>query len=546
FHVTEQSAPAVARLCRQLDGIPLALELAAARARSMTPEEIASRLDQRFQLLASGRRGVDRHETLLATVDWSHSLLDADERAVLRRCSVFAGGFTLAGAEAVAAWGGIDRPAVVDLLGRLVDRSLVLADDELGATRFGLLETIRLYAAARLAEAGEAAAAQRRHAEHYAGFVETAGVGLQGPDETLWSRRLAREVDNLRSAVAWAADAGDTELAVRLVVGARAHPGTPAFVAATRLAERIGDLPDLAAHRLYPAVLTCSAWGALLRGDLAEAARLAESSIEHERRLGAVPDPLPRRVLGLAAIADGRVDESCRWSEEALRSARAGGAPEALTFSLAALAFARCLVGEAEDAEPLGEEAVEIARQLGSPTMISYALTAHGYARSSSHPEAAVAALEEAVKLAETAASHTLRGQALSIQGRTHLLAGQRQAALERLAEAVDDLNRLGHRPLLSAALARAAAALARVEQYEVAAIALGASEARPSPYLADPVDRRVTAGTAAALDDALGAERAAELRRTGRRLTDDEVAHRVRASVNDALHRPRGGRATG
>src|SRR5262249_45694369 len=169
FALTEHNASAVTQLCRRLDGIPLAIELAAARARTLSPQELVDRLDQRFRLLTRGSRaGLERHQTLRSTIDWSYELLDATERAALNRLSVFAGGCDLAAAEGVLSDGGLAAGDVADVLAQLADKSLVVVDaDDEGGTRYSQSETIRQYAQERLEASGDTAALRRRHAEHF-------------------------------------------------------------------------------------------------------------------------------------------------------------------------------------------------------------------------------------------------------------------------------------------------------------------------------------------------------------------------------------------
>ena len=216
FAATAENAPAIAQLCRRLDGIPLAIELAAARTRMMSPAEIARRLDERFRLLTGGNRtAVERHQTLRAAVDWSYTLLDAEEQALLDRLGAFAGGFTLEAAEAVA----VDNAEVLDRLGQLVDKSLVVADEDAdGTTRYRLLETIRQYALEHLDATGESDVVRRRHAECYIAFLEQAQAAIPGPNDDEWLRATDREMANLRAAFDWATGIGDADIALRLAV----------------------------------------------------------------------------------------------------------------------------------------------------------------------------------------------------------------------------------------------------------------------------------------------------------------------------------------
>ena len=223
FVVDEGNAGAVAAVCVRLDGIPLALELAAARLGSLSVREISARLDQRFRLLTGGSRtAVPRHQTLRALIDWSYDLLNPAEQLVLDRLSVFAGGWTLEAAEAVTAGGGAGGWQVLDQLAALVGKSLVQADETRGATRYRLLETVRDYAAERLAgRAGsEVARTRAAHRDHYLSLVETAGVRLRGPDEAGWLDRLEAEFDNIRAALAFSlADPDSAEPGLRLAAG---------------------------------------------------------------------------------------------------------------------------------------------------------------------------------------------------------------------------------------------------------------------------------------------------------------------------------------
>ncbi len=206
FRLDPQSAAKVAGICSRLDGIPLALELAAARISVMSLEDLASKLEDRFRALRGGSRTLaQRQQTLAATIDWSHALLTDVERALFRRLSVFAGGFGLDAAEAVCVGVDLEEADVMDVLSRLIDKSLIPPGDRSGGrTRYRLLETIREYAGERLKEAGESPAIQRRHAEQYLRVAEAGEDALRGAGQSEWLRRLDQELDNFRAALAWA------------------------------------------------------------------------------------------------------------------------------------------------------------------------------------------------------------------------------------------------------------------------------------------------------------------------------------------------------
>jgi predicted ATPase/DNA-binding XRE family transcriptional regulator len=220
FELVDQNAPTVVQICRRLSGIPLAIELAATRVKMMSVDEIAKRLNDRFDLLTAGSRtALPRHQTLRATMDWSFDLLSEPERMLFRRLSVFAGGFTLKAAEAVAAGGLVSKSQVVDLVGQLINKSLVTVEersgDTEGETRYRMLETVREYARQKLEEAGETDRLCQRHRDFFITFAEQAGPKLKGAEQFEWLDRLEVEYDNWRSAWDCAIES-DIELALRL------------------------------------------------------------------------------------------------------------------------------------------------------------------------------------------------------------------------------------------------------------------------------------------------------------------------------------------
>ena len=215
FAVTEDNAPAVATICRALDGMPLAIELAAARLRTMAPEQIAGRLGDRFQLLSSGSRtAMPRHQTLRAVVDWSWDLLDDAERALWRRFSVFAGGATLEAAEQVCSGSGLPADRVLDLLTALAEKSLLVVRHD--PPRYRMLEIIRAYGQERLAEAGEQEGLRAAHAQYFTRLAEASQDHLLRAEQLDWLRRLSADQDNLHAAIRGAVAAGDGPAAVRL------------------------------------------------------------------------------------------------------------------------------------------------------------------------------------------------------------------------------------------------------------------------------------------------------------------------------------------
>jgi predicted ATPase/class 3 adenylate cyclase len=204
FQVTQENAATLVSICHRLDGIPLAIELAAARVRSLSLEEIDRKLDHRFSILTGGSRAaLPRQQTLRSLIDWSYDLLNDEERRLLRGLAVFAGGWTLEAAEEVCAGDGAQDPDVLDLLSSLCDKSLVMVEQDDRSTRYRLLETVRQYARERLLESGSGAALRQRHRDYYLALVEEAEPKLVGTEQAAWLRRLEQEHDNLRSALEW-------------------------------------------------------------------------------------------------------------------------------------------------------------------------------------------------------------------------------------------------------------------------------------------------------------------------------------------------------
>lgn len=218
YRMTSKDAEAVAEICRRLDGMPLALELAAARLRSFSPTQIADNLDQRFRLLTGGSRtALPRQQTLVAAIDWSYRLLAPAEKALFERLSVFQGGFSLESAMDVCQDDGtLDSFTILELLPALVDKSLITADMEGESAGYRLLETIRQFARERLDESGAGDAYRRRHAEHFLELAREAGRNIRGPDELLWWERIDTELDNLRQAMTWGLESDQPLIALQI------------------------------------------------------------------------------------------------------------------------------------------------------------------------------------------------------------------------------------------------------------------------------------------------------------------------------------------
>ncbi|MFN8499114.1 MAG: tetratricopeptide repeat protein [Anaerolineae bacterium] len=218
FALTAANAPAVTQICCRLDGLPLAIELAAARMQVLSPEQIVARLDDRFRFLTlGGRAALPRHQTLRATIEWSHSLLSDAERVLFRRLAVFAGGWTLEAAEQVCAGRDLGASDILEALAQLVSKSLVMTDVREGEARYRMLETIREYSREKLAEAGEQQALRRRHLEFFAAWTELGRSGLHSVAQKLWLEHFEDEQDNIRAALAWALEDRQIEQGMQII-----------------------------------------------------------------------------------------------------------------------------------------------------------------------------------------------------------------------------------------------------------------------------------------------------------------------------------------
>jgi WD40 repeat protein/predicted ATPase len=396
FTLTPQNAATVAAICRWLDGLPLAIELAAARVNVLSVEDLLARLDDRFQLLRRGGRTADqRHQALQATMDWSYGLLDGVEQAVLRRIAVFMGGWEVAAAEAVSAGEEVEAEAVLDALDTLLERSLVYVHRADETPRYGLLETVRLYGVQQLEQAGETVAVRDRHLAWCAALAEQATSALQGPEQVAWLARLGCEHDNLRVALQWALDHGRSTLGLRVagglgkfwLRGGYQREGRSWLEALLALA---ADAEDHTAVAARATAIEAAAWLADDRHDFAQAAALFAQSRALRRTLGEEEGHAGTLITeGLAARAAGDYPRATALLEECLAQTRRFGRRERtqegdLGFALSwgnrytLLALVLREQGEYGRASTLCEECLALARERGDAEGIGLALLSLG------------------------------------------------------------------------------------------------------------------------------------------------------------------------
>lgn len=583
FRVDDANAPAVASICYHLDGIPLAIELAAARVRSLTVKEVNDRLDQRFRLLTGGARtALPRQQTLRALIDWSYDLLNASEQALLCRVACFAGGWTMDAAEAVAGDAPIAAGEVPDLLAALADKSLVVTEERGDATRYRLLETVRQYAAARLGERAEDTRCRRRHFEWVLELVRRAEPQLIGPEQKAWLDRLEAEHDNLRAALAWAAAAdGDAANGLRvagnlfwfwyvrgylgegrrwlaellaIAPGADMAVRAKALQSSGSLAWQQGDY--LAARALHEDALAL--WRALGNrpseavalnnlglvardlGDFRAAESLFGESLAIHRESGnprVVADALSN--LGMVAKDRGDYATARMRYRESLAIRRESGDRRGVAMSLNNLGVTAFLEGDYESARPLFVEGLAIRRELGDRRGIASSLNNLAAAAYRQCDYAAAAPLfEEALAIRTDLGDKQGIGICLLDMG---LMAGQQglaATAREHLAKSLAIARDLGDRDLIASALAGHAEVAAETNEPARACRIWGAAEllretiGAPMPPSERPDYERIVAAARAAMGDDAAFTRAWQ---EGRAMTLEEAIDYVLCEAGGA-----------
>jgi predicted ATPase len=422
--LAERNAQAVAEICRRLDGIPLAIELAAARVRVFTPAQIAAGLNQRFQLLTGAvRTALPRRQTLEASVDWSHHMLTHPEQVVFRRLAVFAGSFSFDAAKAVCAGDEIEPHRVLDLLALLIDKSLVQVDDDGDEARYRLLETVRYYAAQRLITAGEETAARDRHRDHYLVFAETAEPHLEGSGQTEWIARVAQDYPNLRAALEWSRDRGDAEPLVTIAAG------------------------------------LSSFW--YFHGPNGEGETWLEAALGCDR----VPALIRAKALdGRCHLASGHFDATtmARRGEEGRVLARQLGDLSLQSRMLVHLGFVAALKGQPA---ALLDEALALARQAEDRFAMVFALLSLGVGHIIYSPPTAWSYFEEAARIADQAGNAGAARIASSNLGWVMWYQGDLMRAKPSLNQAIESAREAGDRYTLAQSLFLLAGVLAETEE---------------------------------------------------------------------------------
>jgi predicted ATPase/class 3 adenylate cyclase/DNA-binding CsgD family transcriptional regulator len=449
FTLTDGNAAAVGEICTRLDGVPLAIELAAARVRALSLAEILEGLHDRFRLLTGGARtAVRRQQTLRASVDWSHALLTEPERVLLRRLAVFLGGFALDAAQAVAGGGDVQRYQVLDLLTLLVDKSLVVADDTGGRTRYRLLETVRQYALEKLGESGEADTVRSRHRDHYTALAAV----LDAPAGRDYEQRLEQaeiEIDNLRAAFGWSRENSDVELALALASSLQ-----PLWQARGRLREGLAWLDAVLTddNAQHPAVAAAVRGRALADSAVLAILMGAADSLEQAQQALAIAREVDDATLlarALTACGYTAVAQNAKvagpYFAEALCLARALGDPWRLSQILGWQARGAVVAGEPIAVRVAAEEGRDLAEAIGDRFISRQCRYSLGWAKIY-QGDLAGAAAQFGEVAADAEAAHEVfhRAQSLAGQGLALAFQGDTGAALAAAEVAVEAAAELG------------------------------------------------------------------------------------------------------
>jgi predicted ATPase len=550
FVLCAENCAMVAQVCQRLDGVPLAIELAAARVNTMTPSELASSLDRRFETLAGGRRGpVQRHQTLRSAMDWSYDLLSEAEQRLLARLSVFSGGCTRESAEKVCGGQPISTSRVFASLTGLVARSLVVADRHGSDTRYRLLETIREYGEERLAQHGESKTVRRGHAEHYCAYTRRLCELFAGPQQPEATRLFRAEHENLVAAMAYAVDDRHTDVALRLLT---APEGLAHQLHTYQLPINALELEGAADHPLFPRALATAAVYVHLAGDSRRGEEFCEAALAASG--SADRDPVVEYLVPdiRAHVAQYRDD----WAAAAdlwLRSvevARSAGLLYEQIWSLATYSIAVVAMDDRERALALAAESLALARQLDAPLLVGYCLMSLSSALAGSDPPEARRLFREGA--AATTAVRGLGPMELSVIAFQAAAMEDWETVLEVAPDAIRGFHWLGERPNQAGTLNIVSRALATLDA-ETAALLQGATRklmSRPSALPVDPEMTREPVPSPAAtgrggiivelrrqttsiLRETLGEARLRELRSEGEAMDDNDVVrHTLEAIV--------------
>jgi predicted ATPase/DNA-binding SARP family transcriptional activator len=443
FDLDSEPVGAVAEICRQLDGLPLAIELAAARMRGMSSLDLARRLDSLRLLRGSVRGAPSRQQSLVATIDWSYRLLTVPEQVLFVRLSVFAGGFDLTAAHGVCGTAGGTEDDTLDLLTGLVDKSMVTVRGGTDRTRYVVLETLRAYGRDRLSECEIDGGVQARHAAYFTDLAQTAAAGVHTADEKAWVDRTLPDYDNLRAAFDYTMVVGDIDSALRLVTSLSEVVHLRIGFQSSEWAERALEATD-PDHPLFAAVVGYAARGAWNRGDQVRARALA--SLAHGRHPGRGNGRVayPGDVLADVELYEGNPGTALAHYESERQRAQGQDDPIRLVWTLFYVAICHAALRVPEAGRASAQEAMTIADTTGNPTARSMARYAMGLVLKKSEPDVALALFDDAAALAAEVQNFWWHGIALMEAASTRAVHADPATAAWDLVVVLDHWDRVG------------------------------------------------------------------------------------------------------
>ncbi|OBK33993.1 cyclase [Mycobacterium sp. 1245111.1] len=522
---TPDEAAAVVEICRRLDGIPLAIELAASRMASMTAGEVRDRLDQRFRLLVGSRRALERHHTLRHAVAWSFELLDDTEKALLERCSVFAGGFDLQSACAVAGFDDADDLAVLDLLDALVRKSLLVADRSSGRTRYSMLETIRQFAEEQLVARGEASDIRAGHSRYFAGREADIMALWDSPRQREAYDWFTAELANLRTAFRWAADEGDLDSAVALAICAAALGMWVEQYEPGAWAEELIESARRTRHRRLPQLLVVSAQ-CYAAGRLDDAVGYLDAS--RQLTEGGDFDEVPYETQYSSGIVYTHAGQSERWAQLCRSAIEQGTGP--LTVTRACLVMAFYFLGQGDEAMAASQGLLAAADAARSPSTACFALLAHGLAYYEADPAAAHNALRRSLAIAQESGNLQMESASASTVLLVATSYGDPIECFETLLLLIGRYYDVGNMALLHNPLAILVSLLDRFGHHEQAAIISGFAASLFSRASYPQLNTAI-----AHLRDILGDRTYESLARTGETMTTADMVAYAFDQINQA-----------
>jgi predicted ATPase/DNA-binding SARP family transcriptional activator len=517
----------------RLDGLPLAIELAAARIRAMGPAALAERLSQGFDLLAGAQTSmIPRHRTVQDLVDWSYDLLGPDEQVLFARLCVFAGSFGLDAAEEVCVGRDVGKPRVSLLLATLVDKSMVQLVDE-DIPRYRLLETLREYGRDRLGE-DERNLVRARHAAWYLEVAERCARSLAGSGEAMAIRMLDRDFDNLRAAHRWSIEQHDTDTALRLVAGLREYSFRCMHAEVASWADAAIELPDACAHDRYPVAVGVAAYGRFVRGDLEGAIEFGERAVAAASRLHVDSSGMAERALGNAWFYRGDHERGIEWTDRMIASAQRGS-PARLAHAFYMRSVAFTTVGDNVMGAQFAANSGVAAAESGSPTARAEALYARGFALKSTSPTEATAELQQAADIARECGNRWIQAFALTQVLWLEARQGRAREALARYIDVIDLWYRGGDWANQWLSLRHVFGILVQLRADLGAATLHGALTAAGSAYALpfEAADAQRISDLVDDLRDRLGVAAFASAVRRGASLSDGEIIEFVRAQIH-------------